>query len=464
MASTDTDKAAKARDAALQGALTQIERQFGKGTVMRMGDEGAQVQVQAIPTGALSLDLALGIGGVPRGRIVEVFGPESSGKTTLTYHVIAEAQKLGGVCAFIDAEHAMDPLYAQEIGVNIDELLVSQPDYGEQALEIADMLVRSGAVDLVCDRLRRGADAALRARGPDGRPDRRPAGADDEPGDAQARRQPEPHPDAVPVHEPDPREGRRHVRLARDAARRPRAEVLLVPAPGHPPHRDPQGGHRGGRQPRPRQGRQEQGRRAVPPGRVRHRVRQGHLDRGLPDRPRASSTTSSRSRARSSPTATSASARGATTPRRSSTSTSRSPRRSRPRSTRRSASTATSCSRSIPTACRRTWKRRSPTPTLRPLPIDGGGPPRSACSTRWTSPTATSAAVTARCSRCAGASSAEASSRRSSMTRSPSCTEQGYLDDARYAQRFAEDRRTLDAWGAERIERRLRTASASSRR
>jgi len=114
-----------------------------------MGDEGAQVRCDAIPTGALSLDLALGIGGVPRGRIVEVFGPESSGKTTMIYHVLAEAQKLGGVCAFIDAEHAMDPLYAKEIGVDIDELLVSQPDYGEQALEIADMLVRSGAVDVV---------------------------------------------------------------------------------------------------------------------------------------------------------------------------------------------------------------------------------------------------------------------------------------------------------------------------
>jgi len=141
--------ATKARDTALQGALQQIERQFGKGTVMKMGDEGAQVKVDAIPTGALSLDLALGIGGMPRGRIVEVYGPESSGKTTLVYHVIAEAQKLGGVCAFIDAEHAMDPLYAQRIGVDIDELLVSQPDYGEQALEIADMLVRSGAVDVV---------------------------------------------------------------------------------------------------------------------------------------------------------------------------------------------------------------------------------------------------------------------------------------------------------------------------
>ena len=146
---SEQDKAAKAKDAALQGALTQIERQFGKGTVMRMGDPGARVRVNAIPTGALSLDLALGIGGVPRGRIVEVFGPESSGKTTLVYHIIAEAQKLGGTCAFIDAEHAMDPLYAQRIGVNIDELLVSQPDYGEQALEIADMLVRSGAVDMI---------------------------------------------------------------------------------------------------------------------------------------------------------------------------------------------------------------------------------------------------------------------------------------------------------------------------
>jgi recombination protein RecA len=143
------EKAMKARDAALSGALQQIERQFGKGSVMRMGDEGAQVKVNAIPTGALALDLALGIGGMPRGRIVEVFGPEASGKTTLVYHVLAEAQKLGGVCAFIDAEHAMDPLYARQIGVDIDELLVSQPDYGEQALEIADMLVRSGAVDVV---------------------------------------------------------------------------------------------------------------------------------------------------------------------------------------------------------------------------------------------------------------------------------------------------------------------------
>src|SRR6516165_6908647 len=149
MSVTDQEKAAKARDAALQGAISQIEREFGKGSVMRMGDEGAQVRCEAIPTGALSLDIALGIGGMPRGRIVEIFGPESSGKTTLVYHIIAEAQKLGGVCAFVDAAHAMDPLYAQQIGVDIDELLVSQPDYGEQALEIVDMLIRSGAVDVV---------------------------------------------------------------------------------------------------------------------------------------------------------------------------------------------------------------------------------------------------------------------------------------------------------------------------
>jgi recombination protein RecA len=142
------DKEAKAKDAALQAAVTQIERQFGQGSVMRLGDESI-VQVDAISTGALSLDLALGVGGVPRGRIVEIFGPESSGKTTLVYHIIAEAQARGGICAFVDTEHAIDPIYARRIGVDIDELLVSQPDYGEQALEIVDVLVRSGAVDLV---------------------------------------------------------------------------------------------------------------------------------------------------------------------------------------------------------------------------------------------------------------------------------------------------------------------------
>lgn len=139
----------KQKGAALDGALTQIERQFGKGTVMRMGDDDARQKIASIPTGVLSLDLALGIGGVPKGRIVEIYGPESSGKTTLVYEIIAQAQKAGGTCAFIDAEHAMDPEYAARIGVDIDNLLVSQPDYGEQALEIADMLVRSGAMSVV---------------------------------------------------------------------------------------------------------------------------------------------------------------------------------------------------------------------------------------------------------------------------------------------------------------------------
>jgi recombination protein RecA len=136
------------RKKALSIALGQIEKQFGKGAVMRMGDAQA-VDVDVIPTGSLTLDLALGIGGLPRGRVVEIYGPESSGKTTLTLQVIAQAQKLGGTAAFVDAEHALDPGYARKLGVNVDELLVSQPDTGEQALEIADMLVRSGAVDVV---------------------------------------------------------------------------------------------------------------------------------------------------------------------------------------------------------------------------------------------------------------------------------------------------------------------------
>ncbi len=136
------------RDKALEMALSQIDKQFGKGSIMRLGERG-HVGVEAIPTGALALDLALGIGGLPRGRIVEIFGPESSGKSTLATHVVAEAQRNGGVCAYIDAEHAMDPVYAQAIGVNVDELLISQPDTGEQALEIADMLIRSGALDVL---------------------------------------------------------------------------------------------------------------------------------------------------------------------------------------------------------------------------------------------------------------------------------------------------------------------------
>jgi recombination protein RecA len=137
------------RKKALAAALSQIEKQFGKGSVMRMGDAGAVRNVEVISTGSLGLDLALGVGGVPKGRVVEIYGPESSGKTTLTLHIISEAQKEGGTCAFVDAEHALDPIYAEKLGVNMDELLVSQPDTGEQALEITDMLVRSGAVDVM---------------------------------------------------------------------------------------------------------------------------------------------------------------------------------------------------------------------------------------------------------------------------------------------------------------------------
>jgi recombination protein RecA len=137
------------KDKALKEALAQIEKNFGKGAIMRLGDENAIANIEAISTGSISLDIASGIGGVPKGRIVEIFGPESSGKTTLTLHIVAEAQKQGGRAAFIDAEHALDPVYAGKLGVNVDDLLVSQPDTGEQALEICEMLVRSGAIDVI---------------------------------------------------------------------------------------------------------------------------------------------------------------------------------------------------------------------------------------------------------------------------------------------------------------------------
>jgi recombination protein RecA len=139
----------KEKDKALENALAQIERQFGKGSIMKLGEAAANMQIEVIPTGSISLDVALGVGGIPRGRVVEIYGPESSGKTTLTLHVIAEAQRSGGVAAFIDVEHALDPAYARSLGVDLDNLLISQPDTGEQALDIAEMLVRSNAVDVV---------------------------------------------------------------------------------------------------------------------------------------------------------------------------------------------------------------------------------------------------------------------------------------------------------------------------
>jgi len=143
------DKSEMDKQKALEAALGQIERAFGRGSIMKLGARDASAEAEVISTGSLGLDIALGIGGLPRGRIIEIFGPESSGKTTLALHVIAEAQKTGGTCAFVDAEHALDPAYARKLGVNIDELLISQPDAGEQALEIADTLVRSGAIDVL---------------------------------------------------------------------------------------------------------------------------------------------------------------------------------------------------------------------------------------------------------------------------------------------------------------------------
>ena len=146
---TMTSKRSDDKQKALDSALAQIERQFGKGSIMKLGDENAIQEIEATSTGSLGLDIALGIGGLPKGRIVEIYGPESSGKTTLTLHCVAEEQKKGGVCAFVDAEHALDPQYAKKLGVDLDELLISQPDTGEQALEITDTLVRSGAVSVV---------------------------------------------------------------------------------------------------------------------------------------------------------------------------------------------------------------------------------------------------------------------------------------------------------------------------
>ncbi len=149
MKDVESDERQTSRHKAIDAALSQIEKQFGKGTIMKLGQKGAAVAVEAIPTGSISFDLALGIGGFPRGRVIEIYGPEATGKTTLALHVISEAQKRGGQAAFIDAEHALSPSYAAQIGIDIDNLLISQPDFGEQALEIAEVLVRSGAVDVI---------------------------------------------------------------------------------------------------------------------------------------------------------------------------------------------------------------------------------------------------------------------------------------------------------------------------
>ncbi len=202
-----------------------------------------------MPTGSLGLDIALGVGGLPRGRIIEVYGPESSGKTTLALHAVGEAQKMGGICAFVDAEHALDVGYARKLGVRTDDLLVSQPDCGEQALEITEMLVRSGAVDvIVVDSV-----AALTPRaeleGEMGDAHVGLQGAPHEPGSAQADRHDRQVEHAGHLHQPDPYEDRRHVRQPRDDHRRQRVEVLRQRPHGHPPGGRAQGRRQGGRQP-----------------------------------------------------------------------------------------------------------------------------------------------------------------------------------------------------------------------
>ena len=196
------------RQKALEAALAQIDRAFGKGSAMKLGSR-EKMEVETISTGSLGLDIALGVGGLPRGRVIEIYGPESSGKTTLALHAIAEAQRAGGTAAFVDAEHALDPAYAKKLGVDIDELIVSQPDTGEQALEIVDTLVRSNAVDVLVVDFGRRARAPRRDRGRDGRQPRRPPGAVDVAELAQADRLDQPLALHGDLHQPAADEDRR---------------------------------------------------------------------------------------------------------------------------------------------------------------------------------------------------------------------------------------------------------------
>ena len=270
---------------ALEAALAQIEKMHGKGSIMRLG-ANERIEVEALSTGSLGLDIALGIGGLPRGRIIEIYGPESSGKTTLALQVVAEAQKKGGIGAFIDAEHALDPVYARKLGVKVEDLLISQPDTGEQALEIADTLVRSGAIDvLVVDSV-----AALTPQ----------AELEGEMGDLQPGMQARLMSKALRKLTGSISKSKCMVIFINQIRMKigvmfgnPETttggnalEVLRLRAPRHPPHRPDQGARGGGRQPDARQGGQEQGGAALQAGRVRHHVRRGHLQDRRAGRPR----------------------------------------------------------------------------------------------------------------------------------------------------------------------------------
>ena len=227
----------KERARALEQTLGQIEKQFGKGSILRLGSKDAIVPVAVISTGSIALDAALGTGGFPRGRICEIYGPESSGKTTIALQVIAEAQKKGGMAAFIDVEHALDPTYARKLGVDVDNLLVSQPDYGEQALEITGRADRFRIDRRAGGRLGGGAGAESRTRRRNGRFAHGPAGAADVAGAAQADRRGLEIENLPDLHQPDSRKDRRDVRQPGNHHRRPRAEVLFVGAPRYPAHR-----------------------------------------------------------------------------------------------------------------------------------------------------------------------------------------------------------------------------------